>query len=122
MANSGSAVVYHADSTPVAAANPAKSGEVLIAMVKGLGPTQPGVDPGQPFPDFPANPLQPVTAPVGVTVNQQAAEVITAIGWPGLVDTHRVDFRMPSGIVPGQASIRLSSAWITGPPESISAQ
>jgi hypothetical protein len=48
--------------------------------------------------------------------------VINAIGWPGLVDTYRVDFRMPSGIAPGQASIQLSSAWITGPPVSISTQ
>jgi uncharacterized protein (TIGR03437 family) len=91
-------------------------------MGKGLGPTQPGVDPGQPFPPFPANPLQPLIAPVGVTVNQQSAEVINAIGWPGLVDAYRVDFRMPSGSTPGQVSIQLSSAWITGPPVTIPVQ
>jgi hypothetical protein len=45
--------------------------------------------------------------------------VINAIGWSGLVDTDRVDFRMPSGATPGQASIQLSSAWIGGPSVNI---
>ena len=42
--------IFHADFTPVTAAKPAKSGEVLIVTATGLGPTVPGVDPGQPFP------------------------------------------------------------------------
>jgi hypothetical protein len=115
----GAVSVYHSDFTPVTAAKPATSGEALISMATGLGPTQPGVDPGQPFP---SNPLQPVNSPVGVTVNQQSAEVITAIGWPGLVDTYRVDFRIPSGTPAGQIAIQLSSAWIAGPAVSIPVQ
>jgi len=118
----GAPAVYHSDLTPVTAAKPAAPGETLVAKGTGLGPTNPGVDPGQPFPAYPANPLQPVNAPVGVTVNQQSAEVINAIGWPGLVDTYRVDFRIPSGATPGQAAIQLSSAWITGPAVSIPIQ
>jgi uncharacterized protein (TIGR03437 family) len=112
----GVPAVYHSDLTPVTAAKPAAAGETLIAMGTGLGPTQPGVDPGQPFPAYPANALQTVIAPVGVTVNQQSSEVINAVGWPGLVDTYRVDFRMPASATPGQASIQLSSAWMSGPP------
>jgi hypothetical protein len=42
--------VFHADFSPVTAAKPAKAGEALIAKATGLGPTRPGVDPGQPFP------------------------------------------------------------------------
>jgi hypothetical protein len=45
-----------------------------------------------------------------------------AIGWPGLVDTYRVDFQIPAGASPGQASIQLSSAWITGPPVNVPIQ
>src|SRR5579871_5135259 len=50
--------VSHLDFTPVTAAKPATAGEVLIAMATGLGSTRPGVDPGQPFPAYPANPVQ----------------------------------------------------------------
>jgi hypothetical protein len=57
-----------------------------------------------------------------VSVNQETAQVINAIGWPGLVDTYRVDFQMPSGTPPGQASIQLSSAWMNGPPVSVAVQ
>ncbi len=118
----GQPAVYHADLTPVTAAKPAAAGEVLISMATGLGPTKPGVDPGQPFPAFPANPLQPVNSPVGATVNQQSADVINAIGWPGLVGIYRVDFRIPSGTAPGQVSIQVSSAWLTGPAVNIPVQ
>jgi len=116
VSSGGAPAVYHQDFTPVTATKPATAGETLISMATGMGPTQPGVDPGQPFP---ANPQSQINSPVGVTVSQQAAEVINAIGWPGLVDTYRVDFRMPSGTAAGQVAIQLSSAWITGPTVSI---
>jgi uncharacterized protein (TIGR03437 family) len=118
----GVPAVYHADLTPVTAAKPAAAGEVLVAMASGLGPTRPGVDPGQPFPPNPANPLQAVNSPVGVTVNQQAAEVINAVGWPGLVDTYRVDFRVSDAITSGTAAIQLTAAWIAGAATSILVQ
>jgi uncharacterized protein (TIGR03437 family) len=121
MTASGNAV-FHSDFSPVTAANPAKAGEVLIAMATGLGPTRPGVDPGQPFPPFPANPLQVVNSPVDVTVNGQSASVINAIGWPGLVDAYRVDFVVPAGTASGTAAIQLTSAWITGPGVTIAVQ
>jgi hypothetical protein len=111
----GVPALFHSDFTPVTAVKPAAAGEVLIAMATGLGPTRPGVDPGQPFPPFPENPLQPLNSPFDVTVNQKSTEVFNAIGWPGLVDTYRVDFRIPADTPSGQASIQLSSAWITGP-------
>jgi hypothetical protein len=103
--------VFHADFSPVTAAKPAKAGEILIVKATGLGPTVPGVDPGQPFP---SDVLQPVNSPVGVSVNGQPAEVVNAIGWPGQVDTFRVDFRMPNGGATGTAAIQLTAAWITG--------
>jgi hypothetical protein len=119
---SGAPMVYHVDFSPVTSDKPATAGEALIVVASGLGPTRPGVDPGQPFPPFPGNPLQQVNSPVGVTVNGQSASVINAIGWPGLVDTYRVDFRVPDGITFGLAAIQLSAAWIVGPSLSIPIQ
>jgi uncharacterized protein (TIGR03437 family) len=104
--------VFHADFSFVTAAKPAKAGEVLIVQATGLGPTVPGVIPGQPFPtDAPPT----VNSPLDVTVNGQPAEVINKIGWPGLVDTYRVDFRVPESATAGQVLLQLTSAWIAGP-------
>src|SRR5262249_33582660 len=41
--------LWHSDFTPVTAAKPARADEVLILSARGLGPTLPGVDPGQAF-------------------------------------------------------------------------
>jgi len=111
--------VFHADFSPVTAANPARPGEVLIVEASGLGPTVPGVEPGQPFPND-AN--LPVNSPLAVTVNGRDAEVINGFGWPGQVDIYRVDFRVPPGTTSGMATMQLSSAWIVGPPVRIAVQ
>ena len=115
----GPPAVFHGDFSPVTSAKPAKAGEMLIAMATGLGPTRPGVDPGEPFP---ADALQEVNSPVEVTVNGNPAEVINKIGWPKLVDIYRVDFRVPAETTPGAAAIQLSAAWIAGPSVSIPVQ
>jgi hypothetical protein len=111
--------VFHADFSPVTAASPARAGEVLIVQATGLGPTVPSVDPGQPFP---ADAFLPVNSPLGVKVNGQNAEVVNGFGWPGLLDTYRVDFRVPEGMVAGTASVQLSAAWIAGTPVRIAVQ
>ena len=103
--------MFHADFSQVTPAKPARAGELLILTVTGLGPTLPGVDPGQPFP---ANPPQEVNSPVEVTVNGKPAEVINKIGNPGTTDTYRIDIRVPEGTAPGIATVQLSAAWITG--------
>jgi hypothetical protein len=116
---SGGPAVFHADFSPVTAAKPAKTGEVLIVKATGLGPTVPGVDPGQPFP---TDGLQQVNSPVAVTVNGQTAELVNSIGWPSLVDTYRVDFRVPDGAAAGTATIQLTAAWIAGPSVNVPVQ
>jgi hypothetical protein len=103
--------VFHADFSPVTGAKPAKAGEVIILKATGLGPTIPGVDPGQPFP---ADELQEVNSPVDVKVNGRLIDVINKIGWPGQMDTYRIDFRVPDGLANGTAAIELTAAWITG--------
>ena len=49
-------------------------------------------------------------------------EVINKIGWPGTYELYRVDFRVPAGIAPGMAAIRLTAAWIPGPEVEIPVQ
>lgn len=114
--------VFHSDFSQVTAAKPAHAGEILISLATGMGPTRPGVDPGQPFPMWPANPLQQINSPVNVTVNGQSADIINAIGWPGLVRKYRVDFRVPYGTASGLAAVQLSAAWIQGPAVNIPMQ
>ena len=111
--------VFHADFSLVTAAKPAVAGEVLIVKAAGLGPRVPGVSPGQPFP---SDPPPTVNSPVDVTVNGQPAEVINKIGWPGQVDTYRVDFRFPDGATGSQVSLQLTSAWIAGLAVSVPVQ
>jgi hypothetical protein len=58
-------VTHSNDFSLVTTAKPATAGEVLSIFATGLGPTVPGVDPGQPFPASP----QAVNSPVRITVN-----------------------------------------------------
>jgi hypothetical protein len=44
----------------------------------------------------------------------ESVPVITKIGWPGQVNTYRVDVRVPSGAVTGEAGVQLTAAWIPG--------
>ena len=77
------------------AARPARAGEIVIVRATGLGPTRPGVNPGQPFP---SDSVQEVNSPVEVLVGGKTAEVVNKLGWPGSVDTYRVDFRVPAAM------------------------
>jgi hypothetical protein len=113
--------VLHSDFSPVTGSSPARAGEVLIVAARHLGPTQPDLLPPGTRP-FKADPFEVVNSPVEVTVNGQDAEVINKIGWPGTSDLYRVDFRVPSGLAPGMASIQLTAAWIPGPEVKIPVQ
>jgi hypothetical protein len=108
----GPAIVHSNDYSPVTSAKPAKAGEVLTLFASGLGPTLPGVDPGQPFT---TDPQQIVISPVEVLVNGASGEVLYAGGNPGAVDVYQVDFKVPDTTAPGIASVQLTSAWIPGP-------
>jgi hypothetical protein len=111
LTSSGLALVHSADYSLVNSANPARAGEILVLFASGLGPTRPGVDPGQPFP---LTPLQPVNSPVEVSVNGIAAEVTWAGGYPGAVDRYQVNFRVPDTAGAGTALLRLTSGYIPG--------
>jgi len=83
--------------------------------VGGLGPVRPNLDPGKPFPAWQTGKEPQVDSPVEVTVNGKAAQVISALGWPGMNNVYRVDFRVPEGTAAGAATLSLSVAWINGP-------
>jgi hypothetical protein len=108
---SGPAIVHASDFSLVTAAKPAHPGEVLTLFATGLGPTRPGVDPGQ---VFTASPAQIVSSPIDVLVNGTAGEVLFSGGYPNTVDNFQVNFRMPGDVASGSASIQLSAAWVVG--------
>jgi uncharacterized protein (TIGR03437 family) len=110
------AITHSNDFTLVSTAKPAAAGEILSLFATGLGPTRPGLVPGQPFP---SSPLAVVNSPVDVTVNGKDTEVLSAVGYPGAVDGYQVNFRMPADAVSGAATIQVSAAWIAGAPVSI---
>lgn len=112
-AANGYPVVLHVDFSPVTAANPAHSGEALISQVVNLGFTNPGVDPGAPFPT--TGPYQPVIAPVEVLTGGQAQDAFNAIGWPGQTNVYRADFTVPKGTPSGMLAVQLRVAGIAGP-------
>ena len=115
----GPAVTHSSDFTLVTAAKPAAAGEILSIFATGLGPVNPGVDPGQPFPSTPA---AVVNSPVDVTVNGKPAEVLGAVGYPGAVDGYQINFRVPQDAARGLAAIQISSAWVVSTAVKITVQ
>jgi len=102
--------VWHSDFTPVTAAKPARSGEVLIAAARGLGPTRPGVDPGSPFP---SNAPQIVNSPIEMTLGGQPVEIVDQLGWLGELNLYRLDFRIPNSS-DSNGTLQIAVAWIRG--------
>ena len=116
----GYPAVYHADFTPVTASNPAHGGEVLIGQAMNLGFTNPGVDPGAPFPG--SLPYLQVTAPVEILLDGQSQDSVNQIGWPGQVNLYRVDFTVPKGAPSGVLGLQLRVSGIAGPIVAIPVQ
>ena len=113
--------VLHSDFSPVTTANPARKGEVLIAMATGLGPTRSALAPGMPYPLPPEQPME-VSSPVEVNIAGHVQSALNKVGWPGMVNTYRVDFRVPDSTPSGQAAVELTVAWISGRQHTFFAQ
>jgi uncharacterized protein (TIGR03437 family) len=112
--------IYHTDFSPVTAANPAKSGEVLIARATNLGFTTPATNPGDPFPS--SSDYREVAAPVELIVDGHTQDAINRIGWPGETNVYRIDFSVPAGTPSGMISVQLRASGIAGPTVSIPVQ
>lgn len=119
LTTTGPAIVHSADNSPVTLAKPAHAGEVLTLYALGLGPTRPGVDPGQ---AFTASPDQVANSPIQVLVNGEAGELLYAGGYPSTVNGYQVNFRVPADTVPGMTAIQLTAAWVAGTAVSIPVQ
>ena len=104
--------VFHQGWIPVTDGSPAKVGEVLIVKAVDLGATTPPVPDDMPFPP---TPLLPVASAITVRVNGLPAEVTLQVGWPEMVDTYRLDFRVPQGTSPGRAKVDITAGGSTGP-------
>jgi uncharacterized protein (TIGR03437 family) len=109
--SAGPAVVHSSDNTLVSAAKPARAGELLTLYATGLGPTWPGVDPGN---AFPLTGPQVVNSPVRLSLDGRPAAVLYAGGYPGAVNGYQVNFRLPDDANPGVVTLSLSVAWISG--------
>jgi uncharacterized protein (TIGR03437 family) len=109
MTSAGPAIEHAADSTPISAAKPAKAGEMITIYAFGLGPTRAGPI-GTPYPASGT----PVAAPIDVLVNGSPADVLYAGGYPGSTDGYQINVRLPAGLAPGTAEIKIRSAWIDG--------
>jgi hypothetical protein len=105
---SGPAVTHASGFKGVSAASPAAPGEVLSVFATDLGPTQPGVDPGQPFP---SSPPAMVTSAVEVRVNGKPAEVLGAVGLPATVGGYQVNFRLPADTPRDQSHCNSVPEW-----------
>lgn len=119
MTGTAPAVVHSNDFSVVTAAKPAKAGDLLSLFATGLGPVRGNLELGKPFP---TSPLAPVNSPVEVMVNGISAEVLAAVGYPGSADGYQVNFRVPSGISPGMATLQVITAWIPSSSVSIAIQ
>ena len=111
--------VFHQGWVKVTDESPAKVGEVLIAKAIDLGATLPPVPDDEPFP---RTPLLPVASAISVRVNGSPAEVTLQIGWPEMVDTYRLEFRVPQGTSPGRARVEITAGDAIGPAVSIPLQ
>ena len=112
----GLAEIFHQGWTRVTPKAPARPGEVVIAKAISLGSTVPAIPADKPFP---RSPLLPVRSPVEVRVAGRPAEVRLKIGWPEMVDTYRVDFRVPALTARGAVPVEISASGVTGPPVSM---
>lgn len=104
--------VYDSRFRPISDANPARKGERLIVQATGLGPAKPGSTPAGAT-QFPSDPPLEVNSPVEVIVGSQAVRATDKIGWPGTIDTYRVDFLLPD-VQGNSVKLQLTAAWIPG--------
>jgi len=102
---------FHSNWFPVTAGYPAVAGERVISHAVDLGPTDPPVPEGKPFP---SDPLLPAISNVEVRVGGRPAPVIMKIGWPGEVGTYRLDFTVPDGVTSGLAAVEVTANGVSG--------
>jgi hypothetical protein len=104
----GPLVVHSRDFSRLSLGKPAVPGEFLTVFATGLGPTNPGVDPGQVFPN---SPQAIANSPIEAVVNGIPAPVTYAAGYPGTTNGFQVNLQLPAALQSGTATLQLTSAW-----------
>jgi uncharacterized protein (TIGR03437 family) len=107
---------FDADWKAIDANHPAHPGDRIIAKAADLGPTDPEVAPGQPFP---RNPFAQLIPHPNVSVNGRLAEVPQRFGSPGEVNIYRFDFRVPPQTEAGLAQVQLTVGGQSAPTAAI---
>jgi uncharacterized protein (TIGR03437 family) len=102
----GPGMVFHSDFSAVTSAHPAKIGEVLIAMVTGLGATTHPPADGAPGPK---SPLSRATNVVVVLVDGYVANVSFAGLAPGLAGRYQINFQVPQGVSSGDVFLDIAT-------------
>jgi uncharacterized protein (TIGR03437 family) len=106
---SGAAIATHANGSLVAAASPAKPGEVVILYLTGLGATDVPVADGA---ASPAKPLAQVQVAPTLTVNGARAVVSFAGLTPGSVGLYQINFQVPIGAPNGDLPLVVSEGGV----------
>jgi hypothetical protein len=96
---------FDADWQAIGAKHPAHPGDRIITKAADLGPTDPEVSAGQPFP---RNPFAESILRPNVRVNGRPAIVPQHFGSPGEVNIYRFDFRIPPQTGAGMAQVELT--------------
>jgi uncharacterized protein (TIGR03437 family) len=110
------AEVFHEGWVRVTRERPAKPGELVIAKATDLGATYPPVSPGE---RFPASPFAKVADKITKHVNGGPSEPELQIGWPGMINIYRVDFRIPKETSSSPVTVQLTAGGVAGPPAEI---
>jgi len=112
----GPLVLHSSDFSQVTATNPARPAEILSIIATGMGPTNSGVDPGQPFT---ASPLALVNSPVAAALNGSPADILYAGGYPGTTAAYQINLRLPASAPAGVGALQITCAWQASAPVQI---
>ena len=105
-------LVFHGDDgSLVTRSNPAAPGEMVSVLARNMGPTNPSVDIGTPFPK---SPLCLASSPVDVLVNGSPADLFSAAGHPGATNVYDLEFRIPQSAPKGTATVQIFVGYVGG--------
>jgi uncharacterized protein (TIGR03437 family) len=103
---------FDADWRPITAKAPARLGSRVIALAADLGPTDPEVTSGAPFP---RDPLAQTLARIEATIDGRLAPTLNKLGQPGEVNIYRCDILLPNKLPTEFAKIKISAAGYFSP-------
>ena len=103
--------LWHPDGYPVTREDPARPGDVVIALMTGNGPLESAVPTGRATADYIPTRHQPV-----VMVGGTEAAVDYSGSAPGMVGIYRVDFILPRTLPSGEPALQVT---VHGAPSNV---